>query len=157
MQSFNRIEIIGRLGRDPLVRLAAEDEDGETHARLSIATDRPPKPGAPRSAETQTDWHHVTCWGRVAEFAGRYLSRGRLVFVAGRLQYSTFEGRGGETHRTAEIVATEIVPLDRRPDADGNGSDGHDASDASHEGQRGAANDGGETPASGRGRHPANG
>src|ERR671934_40040 len=65
--------------------------------------------------DPDTDWHQVTCWRRLAEFAGAYLSKGRLVAVTGHLTYRTWEGRDGQKRRTAEVVATEVVLLDRRP------------------------------------------
>jgi single-strand DNA-binding protein len=114
--SLNRVELIGRLGQDPNMRLTSA---GQTITRLSLATDRPSRPG-----ETATDWHQIVCWDQVAEFAGQHLTRGRLVFVAGRISYRTWEGRDGQRRRAAEIVATEIILLDRRPGSDSPDSTG---------------------------------
>ncbi|MGD9510665.1 MAG: single-stranded DNA-binding protein [Dehalococcoidia bacterium] len=108
--SVNRVELIGCLGHEPEQRHTTE---GQAVTKFSLATDRP----ARSRAERETDWHQVVCWGRVAEFAGAYVGRARLVFVAGRLTYRTWEGRDGQQRRTTEIVATEFVPLGRRPDA----------------------------------------
>jgi single-strand DNA-binding protein len=109
--SVNRVELIGRLGHEPELRYTAERQ---VVTKFSLATDRPTRSGAQR----ETDWHQVVCWGRVAEFAGAYLARGRLVFVAGRLTYRTWESRDGQQRRATEIVATEVFPLDRRPDTE---------------------------------------
>jgi single-strand DNA-binding protein len=57
----------------------------------------------------------VVCWDKLAEFAGQYLAKGRLVFVAGRLGYRIWEGRDGQKRRAAEVTATELILLDRRP------------------------------------------
>ena len=108
--SVNRVELIGRLGHEPEMRYTPE---GQAVTRFSLATDRPTRAGA----ERETDWHQVVCWGKVAEFAGEYLARGRLVFVAGRLTYRTWERRDGQRRRATEVVAAEVVLLDRRPDA----------------------------------------
>ena len=108
--SLNRVELIGRLGQDPNMRFTSA---GQTVTRLSVATDRPS-----RSGETATDWHQIVCWDQLAEIAGQHLTRGRLVFVAGRISYRTWEGRDGQRRRAAEIVATEIILLDRRPGSD---------------------------------------
>lgn len=108
--TLNRVELIGRLGQDPNMRITSA---GQAVTRLSLATDRPSRPG-----ETGTDWHQITCWDQLAEFAGQHLTRGRLVFVAGRISYRTWEGRDGQRRRSAEIVATEIILLDRRPSSD---------------------------------------
>ena len=108
--SINRVELIGRLGRDVELRYTPE---GHAVANLSVATDRPTKP----DAERETDWHRVVCWGQTAEFCGEYLGKGRLVFVAGRLTYRKWEDKEGQKRITTEIIASEVMALDRRPDA----------------------------------------
>ena len=113
--SLNRVELIGRLGQDPNMRFTAA---GQAVTRISLATDRPSRSGA----ESGTDWHQIVCWDKLAEFAGQHLAKGRLVFVAGRLSYRTWEGRDGQRRRAAEVTATEIILLDRRPSPDSPGS-----------------------------------
>lgn len=108
--SYNRVELIGRLGHDPEMRYTPE---GQAVTRFSLATDRPVRAGA----QPETDWHKVICWAKLAEFAGQYLAKGRLVFVAGRLTYRSWEGKNGETHHATEVIARELTLLDRRPDA----------------------------------------
>lgn len=109
--SFNRIELIGRLGKDPEMRFTPE---GQAVTKFSLATDRPVKAGT----QPETDWHQVVCWRKLAEFAGQYLTKGRLVFVAGRLANRAWEDKEGQKHRATEVVAAEIVLLDRRPGAE---------------------------------------
>lgn len=111
MRTFQLTLMIGRLGRDPEMRYTPE---GQAVTKFSLATDRPTKPGA----ERQTDWHKVVCWGKLAEFAGQYLAKGRLVFVSGRLTYRSWEGRDGQPRRATEIVASEVILLDRRPETE---------------------------------------
>jgi len=106
-QSHNRVELIGRLGGDPELR---HTDDGTAVANVRLATDRPTRAGAP----PQTDWHTIVCWERRAEFAAQYLTRGRLVFVAGRLAYREYEDKSGVRRVAVEIVASELVPLDSR-------------------------------------------
>ncbi|MCC7368805.1 MAG: single-stranded DNA-binding protein [Chloroflexi bacterium] len=106
--SLNRVELIGRLGQDPDTRFTA---GGQAITRLSLATDRPARPGT----QAETDWHQVICWDKLAELAGQYLAKGRLVFVAGRLGYRSWEGKNGQQRRAAEVTATELILLDRRP------------------------------------------
>ena len=98
--SVNWLHLVGRLGQDPEMRYTPE---GHAVTRFSLATDRPARTGA----ESETDWHQVTCWRKLAEFAGEYLARGRLVAVTGHLTYRTWEGRDGQKRRTAEVVAHE--------------------------------------------------
>jgi single-strand DNA-binding protein len=106
--TFNRVELIGRVGNAPDVRF---NPAGEAMTRFPLATDRPAKPGA----AAETDWHQVMCFGRLAEFVGQHVHKGRLLFVAGRLSYWTYEGREGETRRRAEVIASEVILLDRPP------------------------------------------
>jgi single-strand DNA-binding protein len=108
-QSLNRVVLIGRAGREPAVRYTP---DGVALATFSLATDRPGKPGE----QTAPDWHAVVCRARTAELAGQYLTKGRLICVVGRLSYRDYEAKDGQRRRTAEIVASELVLLDRRPD-----------------------------------------
>jgi len=109
--SLNRIELIGRLGQDPEMRYTP---DGQAVSKFSLATDRPAKPGT----QSDPDWHSVVCWQKLAEFAQQHLTKGRLVFVAGRLTYRSWEGKDGQRHRATEIVATELIPLDRKPNGE---------------------------------------
>jgi single-strand DNA-binding protein len=108
-QSLNRVVLIGRTGREPTVRYTPE---GVALATFSLATDRPTKPGG----ETAPDWHAIVCRARTAELAAQYLTKGRLVCVVGRLTYRDYEAKDGQRRRTAEVVASELVLLDRRPD-----------------------------------------
>jgi len=109
--SLNRTELIGRLGQDPEMRYTPE---GQAVSKFSLATDRPARPGA----QSEPDWHSVVCWQKLAEFAGEHLTKGRLVFVAGRLTYRSWEGKDGQRHRATEIVASELIPLDRKPNGE---------------------------------------
>ncbi len=109
MPSYNRVTLIGRLGRDPDVRTSGE----QPMARFSLATDRP---GA-RDKQAEPDWHHVVCWGQLADFAARYLRTGRLILVSGRLSYRAWETADGKTVHAAEVVASELTALDRPPES----------------------------------------
>ena len=103
--------MIGRVGGAPDVRLPTE-LDGRAWARLSVATERPH--GEP---DTPPDWHTVIARDRLAQFVARYITQGRLVYVAGWLTYRPVQGRNGR-HLSVEILASEVMPLDRprRPD-----------------------------------------
>lgn len=111
MRTYQQSMIIGRLGQDPELRYTA---DGQAVAKFSVATDRRVKPGS----DPVTDWHAIVCFQRQAEFAAQYLTKGRLLFLQGEIRYSTWEDKEGKKHRTAEIVASHLLPLDRRPDPD---------------------------------------
>ena len=103
---FNRVELIGNLGKDPDLRYVGESR---ALARFSLATQRP----ARSEQQAETDWHHLVCWGDRAEFAAKYLTKGRRVFAAGRLTYQRWETADGKTVERAEIEVNELLPLDR--------------------------------------------
>ena len=107
--SVNWVHLVGRLGKAPELRYTP---DGHAVTRFSLATDPPTR----TTAEHEPDWHQVICWRKLAEFAGEYLAKGRLVAVTGHLTYRTWEDRDGQRRRTAEVIATEVVLLDRRPE-----------------------------------------
>jgi len=108
-QSLNRVVLIGRLGREPRLRYTPA---GEAVATFSLATDRPARPGG----QAEPHLHRVVAWARTAELATQHLTKGQLVCVVGRLTYRDYEARDGQRRRTAEVVARELVLLDRRPD-----------------------------------------
>ena len=83
---------------------------------LSLATDRPGKPGTPSA----TDWHRVTCYERLADTAAQRITPGQLVFVEGRLGYRSWEDRQGQKRITSEIVGRELIILGRTSHADSN-------------------------------------
>lgn len=112
MGSVNRVVLVGRIGRTPEMRYTPE---GQAVTRFSLATDRLGRAGG----QSETDWHQVVCFGKVAEFAGEHLDRGRLVCVVGRITYRSWEGRNGQTHRVTEIIASEVEALDRKPNTEG--------------------------------------
>ena len=99
--SLNRAELIGRLGRAAELRFTAE---GQAVATFSLATDRPAKAGT----RSEADWHRVVCWGKLGEFAGSHLIKGRLVYVSGRLAYRSWEDKDGQRHRATEPEAAQV-------------------------------------------------
>jgi single-strand DNA-binding protein len=107
----NRVELIGRIGHEPRLRSTA---DGQVMTKLSLATDRPTR----STDQPETEWHQIVCWGALAEFAAQYVTTGRLVFIAGRLTYRRQEGADGGTRRTAEVMASELILLDRRSEGE---------------------------------------
>lgn len=110
MPSLNRVELIGNLGRDPQVQVA---RNGAKVANLSLATNRRWR-DADGELQEATDWHRLVVWGDRAEAAARFLRRGSLVYVEGRLSTNTWEEEGGAKRESAEIVVTDLQFLDRR-------------------------------------------
>lgn len=109
--SVNAVPLIGRRGHDPDLR---DPPEGIAVTRFTLTTGGPARAGS----ESETDRHQLVCWRQLGEFAGKYLAKGRRVFVAGRLTSRTWAGRHNQQRRAVEIVATEIGAHDRRPEAE---------------------------------------
>ena len=116
MASLNKVQIIGNLGSDPELRFTA---NGQAVANFNVACNRryTTRDGEQRE---DTEWVRVVCWARLAEIAGQYLSKGRQVYVEGRLQTRQWEDREGNTRYMTEVVAREMLMLGSR----GGGGDG---------------------------------
>jgi len=104
MASFNRITIVGYLGRDPELRYTP---DGTPVCDFSVATTerRKDRAGEPQDITT---WFRVTVWRRQAELAGQYLSKGKQVYVEGRLIQKEYQDRDGNTRYNLEVTASDI-------------------------------------------------
>ena len=105
--SVNKVILVGRLGQDPEVRFT---QGGAAVANLRIATDETWKD---QSGEKQqrTEWHTVVAWRRLAEICGQYLSKGRLVYIEGKLQTRNWQDREGNKRYSTEIQADNMVML----------------------------------------------
>ncbi len=110
----NKVILIGNLGRDPEIRSTAS---GTPVANMSLATNRQWKDRDGNPQEL-TEWHRVVVFGRQAEIAGQYLSRGRQIFVEGRLQTRSWEDRQtGETKYSTEVLCENFQMLGQREGA----------------------------------------
>jgi single-strand DNA-binding protein len=101
---LNKIIVIGHLGRDPEMRYTA---NGQSVTSFSVASSRRYTTAAGEQRE-ETEWFTVNAWGRLAELCNQYLSKGRQVYVEGRLRSRSFEGRDGQTRFVNEINLTEV-------------------------------------------------
>lgn len=113
---LNRSIIMGRLGRDPELR---RTPTGTPVASFSLAVDRDFKDK--QTGERETDWIDVVAWRSTAEFAAKYLSKGRTAVVEGRLQVRTYQDKDGNNRRTMEIVAEHIYFADSSKESTGGG------------------------------------
>jgi single-strand DNA-binding protein len=113
--SFNKITIVGYLGRDPELRYTPQ---GTALCKMSIATTEKRK-NVTGETEEHTTWFRVTAWGRQAELANEYLAKGRQVYVEGRLRLEEYTDREGQKRFSAEVSATEIQFLGHRTDLPG--------------------------------------
>ncbi len=105
MSGVNKVIIVGRLGTDPEVKTIS---NGQTMARLSIATSESWIDKASGQKQERTEWHRVTVWGKQAENCGKHLSKGRQVYVEGRLQTRSWEDPQGQKRYATDIVAQSV-------------------------------------------------
>ncbi len=104
MSGVNKVIIVGRLGADPEVKTVSS---GQTVCRMNIATS---ENWTDREGQKQerTEWHRVVVWSRMAEVCGQHLSKGRQVYVEGRLQTRSWEDDQGQKKYTTEVVANTV-------------------------------------------------
>ena len=102
--SFNKVILVGNLGRDPELRYTPQ---GTPVCSFTLATNerRKDKTG---EMQDQTTWFRVTLWGRQAETASQYLTKGRPVYIEGRLRVEDWTDRDGRARYTLEVHATDM-------------------------------------------------
>lgn len=110
---INKAILVGNLGRDPETRTTPS---GQSVAKFSVATTHRWK-DRDGNRQERTEWHNIVCWGRQAEIAGQYLTKGRQVYVEGRLQTDSWDDKetGKKMYRT-EIVCDNFQMLGSRGD-----------------------------------------
>jgi single-strand DNA-binding protein len=103
----NKVILVGNLGKDPEVRYTP---GGQAVANFTIATNEAwtDKQG---QKQERTEWHRIVVWGKTAENCGEYLSKGRQVYVEGRLQTREWTNKEGAKQYTTEIVANQVLFL----------------------------------------------
>ena len=111
MSSLNKIILIGHLGKDPEIRYTP---DGSPVATFSLATSEnwTDKNG---SRQEHTEWHNIVAWNRLADLSKKFLTKGRQVYVEGRLRSREWTDREGGKRRTTEVIASQMVLLGSRP------------------------------------------
>jgi single-strand DNA-binding protein len=110
MASINKVILIGNLGRDPEVRYTPS---GTAVANFSIATTEN-WTNRDGDKESRTEWHRIVAWGRLGEICGEYLSKGKQVYIEGRIQTNEWEDQEGNKRQTKEIVALTMQMLGTR-------------------------------------------
>ena len=117
MASLNKVMLIGNLGKDPEVRFTAS---GQAVASFSLATSEKFK-GKSGDMEERTEWHNITLWGKLAEIAGEYLSKGKTVYIEGRLQTRKWQDKSGNDRYTTDIVGDKMQMLSAKGERSGGG------------------------------------
>jgi single-strand DNA-binding protein len=106
----NKAILVGRLGKDPEVRYTP---DGMMITSFNLATDEQWKDKSGQKVQ-KTEWHRIVTFGKLAEISGSYLSKGKLIFVEGRIQTRSWEDKEGNKRYTTEIVANNMQMLDSK-------------------------------------------
>ncbi len=109
MNLRNRVQLIGRLGSDPEVK----DFDNNKLANLSIATSDKYRNKSGEMVEN-TEWHRVSIWGKQAEIAEKYLTKGQEICIDGRLTTRKYEDKEGNTRYVTEVVCSEFLMLGKK-------------------------------------------
>ena len=118
--SFNKIILVGNLGRDPELRYTP---DGTPVCTFSLATNERRRDRTTGENNDVTTWFRVTLWRRQAEVASQYLTRGKPVYIEGRLRVEEYTDRDGKTRHSLEVTATDMqfIGSARGEDAGGGG------------------------------------
>lgn len=107
---INKAILVGRLGKDPEVRYTP---DGLMVTRFNLATDEQRKDKSGQKIQ-KTEWHRIVTFGKLAEICGSYLAKGKMIFVEGRIQTSSWEDKDGVKRYSTEIIATDMRMLESK-------------------------------------------
>lgn len=117
MKGINKVILIGRLGKDPEVQRFSS---GAVKAAFSLATSESYKNRDGVWIES-TEWHNIVVWRYAAEFAEKYLRKGNLVYLEGKIKTRSWEDQSGNKKYITEIEARDLQSLERRSDNTGGG------------------------------------
>jgi len=101
MASVNRVTLLGRVGKDPDVRFAS---DGKAIANLSLATNEVWKDKKTGQKNEKVQWHKVVLFGGLAEVVQKYVTKGDLIYVEGKIETRKWQGQDGQDKYTTEII-----------------------------------------------------
>ena len=118
MAGLNKVMIIGRLGRDPEVTYT---QSGMAVAKIAVATSESWNDKSTGERREKTEWHRITFFGKPAETIGRYMSKGREIYVEGRLQTNQYE-KDGITRYSTDIIANNFQFIGGQGQGQGGGA-----------------------------------
>ena len=111
MRSVNKVILVGNLTRDPELK---QTPAGQSIATFGLATNREWVAGSEK--KSLAEYHNIAAWGTLAEICGKYLKKGKLVYVEGYLKTRSWDSPEGAKIFRTEIVATDMIMLDKRPE-----------------------------------------
>jgi len=120
--SFNKVILVGNVGKDPEIRRF----ENNIKASFSLATSETytPKGG---DKVTQTEWHNIVAWRRLAELSENYIRKGSQILIEGKLRYRSYDDKDGNKRYVVEVEAEVIQLLGRKADSGGQPSSGNQA------------------------------
>jgi single-strand DNA-binding protein len=120
MAGVNKAILVGNLGRDPELR---QTPNGQSVVNFTLATSETWTDKSGERVE-RTEWHRIVAWGKTAEMCNQYLSKGRTVYIEGRIQTREWEDKDGNKRYTTEINANTVNFIGPRTDGGGSGGSG---------------------------------
>jgi len=129
MRGVNRVMLIGNLGKDPDVQVL---EGNIAVAKFPLATTETFKDRGGKLV-SQTEWHTVVLWRGLAELAQKYLHKGSLVYIEGRLRTRNWDDKEGHRKFATEVVGDNLIMLDKRTDGTTHTDSSHSENLGSHE------------------------
>lgn len=124
MRGLNKVTLIGHLGKDPEVAYVSENI---ARARFSLATSESYKDKDGNRVD-QTEWHDITLWRKQAEIAEKYLKKGSLIYLEGRLRSRSWEDEQGNKKYATGVEGLTFIMLDKKDDGGGNYGGGNTGS-----------------------------
>ena len=110
-RSLNKVQLIGNLTRDPELRYTPQ---GTPVCTFGLATNRSWMPTDGKERQEEVEFHNIVAWSKLAELCGELLTKGRKVYIEGRLQTRSWESNEGEKKYKTEVVAEDMIILDSR-------------------------------------------
>lgn len=109
-KSMNRVTLCGNLGSDPETSTLPS---GTMLAKVSLATTESYKDKTTGEWKENTDWHRLVMWDNLAKIAGEYLRKGSKVLIEGRIKYSQYVDRDGQTRYSTDIVVSDLIMMSK--------------------------------------------
>ena len=104
---LNKVMLIGRVGKDPEIKTTVGEK---MVASFSLATSN-------NGRDKKTTWHNITAWEKIAETVSKYVSKGSLLYIEGRIQNRSYKTQSGETKYITDVVASSLILLESKPRA----------------------------------------
>ncbi len=134
--SVNKVILVGNLGKDPELRYTPS---GTAVATFSLATTERYK-DRDGNRQDKTEWHNIVAWRQLAEICGKYLHKGKQIYIEGKIQTRSYDDRDGNKRYITEIVVDQMQMLGSRDDSQGGGQSGYGGG-SSQSGQGGGGYD----------------